>query len=147
MKKIILLSTVVLGLSFSQSFAQTTKTPAQQKKEWAMTEGKQSRDSIIAALNLTPDQKTKLEALVKEGKTKREAIWKNQSLTQDQKKQQMTALREEGRKKLAAILTKEQQQKLQRLHKKAKGTYSRQKNGNGQTTDPSSQILEPSSDQ
>lgn len=143
MKKIILLSTIVFSVSVSQSFAQS-QTPAQQKKEWAIGEGKQSRDSIIKALNLTPDQKTKLEALVKEGKQKREAIWKNQSLTQEQKQQQMQELRADGRKRLAAILTKEQQQKLQRLHHKSKGKYSRQKNG--QTSDPTTQILEPSSD-
>ena len=146
MKKISLLSTVLLIATAATTYAQTTATPAQQKKEWAISEGKQSRDSIIRALDLTPDQKTKLETLVQEGKTKREAIWKNSALTDAQKKEQMQALRIDGRKKLAIILTKEQQQKLQRLHHKANGTYSRQKKA-GETTDPSTQILEPSSNQ
>lgn len=143
MKKIFFFTTLVIVLSISQSFAQNTQAQSQQKKEWALGQGKQNRDSIIKALNLNEDQKTKLQTLVKEGKAKREAIWKNESLTQEQKSQQISDLREEGRKKLAAILTKEQQQKLQKLHNKANGKYSRQKNGgNG---DPTSKILEPSS--
>ena len=145
MKKIILLSSVLLFASAATTYAQSEQTEGQQKKEWSTKEGKRSRDSIIKALDLTPDQKTKLEALVKEGKSKREGIWKNTSLTDEQKRQQMQDLRADGRKKLAAILTKEQQQKLQRLHHKAKGKYSRQKNG--QDSDPTTQILEPSAEE
>ncbi len=133
MKKVIVM-VVVLATTALVSHAQDTSKVIS-KKEWARAEGKKSRDSIIQELNLSKDQLDRLQKLVQDGKTRRESIWKDNTLNDEQKKEKMLELRAEGRTKLGDILTREQQDKLQRLHHKANAKYSRQ-------TEPADQLLD-----
>lgn len=126
MKKVVILSIVLFTISATKSYAQENQPQSKQKRDWAKSEGKENRDSIISALNLTKAQGEKIKALAAEGKSQREKIWSDTKLSDTEKKQKMLDLREDGRKKLAAILSKEQQDKLLQMKQKAKGKYARE---------------------
>lgn len=69
----------------------------------------------MAQLNLTDAQQTKMKAANQSFKTKRAALRSNTTLAQAQKKEQMQALAQQHRQEVKAILTPEQQQKLETL--------------------------------
>lgn len=75
----------------------------------------------MAQLNLTEDQKTKMKDLNQSFKTKREALKNNTSLAEAQKKEQMQALAQQHRKEVKAVLTAEQQQKLDAMRGERRG--------------------------
>ena len=68
----------------------------------------------LASLNLTPDQKAKIDVLRADLRTKVETINSNTALTPEQKKDQIKALRVANRTQVEAILTPDQ---LAQLHK------------------------------
>lgn len=68
-------------------------------------------------LNLTPAQKTKIEAIFKAMRTKSEAL-RNQKLTEDQRRQKFMALRTETQNKVNAVLTPAQRKQLEAMRKK-----------------------------
>jgi Spy/CpxP family protein refolding chaperone len=147
MKRIILssLTTIFLaGATMAQSNDQQTNGQRQEKKEWARQEGQMTKDQIMARLNLTNDQKVKLKEIIQKGKDRRAAINSNTELTQQQKNQQLDALREEGRQKVIAILTPEQQKEYKKMKAEAKKRYSRDKKAGsaGNPTKPDDVLLE-----
>lgn len=145
MKKFILAAVAIVSLA-SVSFAQSTdeKTGTrEQKKEWGRQEGEQNREAIMRRLNLTDDQKAKLMDIIKNGKTRRNTIMTDSKLTQQQKNQQLDALREEGRNKVRAILTPEQEKEYVKMRKEARKRYSRDKKSGTATapTNPEDVLL------
>jgi Spy/CpxP family protein refolding chaperone len=68
-------------------------------------------------LNLTDDQVTKLKASHDGFEVKAKEIRSNSSLSSDQKKEQFKELAKQQREETKSILTKEQLQKMQDLHK------------------------------
>ncbi len=131
-----LIFTVVAFLSIiSVSLAQEADKGSgkrDEKKEWGTQEGRENREAIMRRLNLTEDQKAKIMDLVKNGKSRRTAINTDTKLTEQQKNQQLKALSDEGRKKVQAILTSEQQKEYVKMRKEARRRYSQdKKNGNG----------------
>ena len=76
-----------------------------------------SMDKMKTQLNLSDDQVIKLKASHESFASKAKDIRSNQSLTQDQKKEQFKALAEQQKEETKSILTKEQLDKLQDMHK------------------------------
>jgi periplasmic protein CpxP/Spy len=68
--------------------------------------------SIDDELQLTPDQKQKIAAIVDDERNQMNAVRDNASLSTDQKQQKATEIRQIGAPKIRAILTQEQLRKL-----------------------------------
>jgi protein CpxP len=68
--------------------------------------------SIDDELQLTPDQKQKIAAIVDDERKQMTAVRDDTSLSMDQKQQKAAQIREVGSPKIRAILTQEQLQKL-----------------------------------
>ncbi len=77
---------------------------------------KQQRMDMMQQLNLTNEQKAKMQKLREEQRTKVDSI-RNSSLSDDEKKTQMKTLRENSRKEMDDILTPEQRSKMQEMRK------------------------------
>ena len=81
----------------------------------------------LASLNLTPDQKAKMDVLRADLRTKVGTINSNAALTPEQKKEQIKGLHQANRTQVEAILTPEQLAQLQKAkaerkeHRKAGG--------------------------
>jgi periplasmic protein CpxP/Spy len=84
----------------SPAGAQPTARPQGQEK------------SIDDELQLTPDQKQKIAAIVDDERKQMNALRDNTSLSTDQKQQKATQIRQVGAPKIRAVLTQEQLQKL-----------------------------------
>jgi Spy/CpxP family protein refolding chaperone len=74
-------------------------------------------EKMKTQLNLTDDQVGKLKASHEAFAAKAKDIRNNSTLTQDQKKEQFKDLAKQQREETKSILTKEQIQKMQELHK------------------------------
>jgi Spy/CpxP family protein refolding chaperone len=72
----------------------------------------QQEKSIDDELQLTPDQKQKIAAIVDDERKQMNEVRDNASLSTDQKQQKATEIRQVGAPKIRAILTQEQLQKL-----------------------------------
>jgi periplasmic protein CpxP/Spy len=68
--------------------------------------------SIDDELQLTPDQKQKIAAIVDDERKQMSEVRDNASLSNDQKQQKATEIRQVGAPKIKAVLTQEQLQKL-----------------------------------
>jgi len=71
-------------------------------------------------LNLTDEQKAKLQPIVADENKQMDALRSDTSLTTDQKIQKANQIREAASPKIRAVLTPEQLQKLAQLQEKAK---------------------------
>ena len=76
---------------------------------------------IAEELNLTAEQKPKVEAVMKGAAEKRKALRDDTSLTPEQRREQMKAIAEESKTKLKEILTAEQLAKMEELQKNRPG--------------------------
>jgi len=74
-------------------------------------------NDFSAQLNLTADQKQKMESLRNESKTQMTAIRNDKSLSEDEKKAKMQELRKTQQQKMNSILTAEQIEKMKSLRK------------------------------
>lgn len=88
----------------------------------------------LSTLNLTPDQKTRVETVMKDARPKMQAIRTNASLTDDQKREQLKALHESIRTQMKSILTPEQFEQLQKA--KAEWKEKRREGGCQKQTAP-----------
>jgi Spy/CpxP family protein refolding chaperone len=68
-------------------------------------------------LNLTADQKTRMQQIRTDFRSKMEAVRNNSALTQEQKRTQFQALSKAQQEQMKSILTKEQIEKMQSLRK------------------------------
>jgi Spy/CpxP family protein refolding chaperone len=81
-----------------------------------------------ATLNLTDDQKTKIQAIRADAKDQLKAVNKDTSLTDDQRAQKVKELRKDTRRQVWAVMTPEQQKawaqemREKRLAKKGDGS-------------------------
>jgi Spy/CpxP family protein refolding chaperone len=76
----------------------------------------------LPQLGLSPEQKTKIDAILKDEDAKLAALRKDQSLTPETRRTKIAELRKEVRGKIDAVLTPEQQAKLKDLMgQKARG--------------------------
>jgi periplasmic protein CpxP/Spy len=75
---------------------------------------------MLTDLNLTAEQKTKIQAVVKKGGEERKALRENNSLTPDQKKAKNKELEKKTRTAVEGILTAEQKTKFTAAMEKMK---------------------------
>ena len=97
------------------------KAQMEKMKQDRMAKGKERGEhglqNMKTQLNLTDEQVSKLEASRESFHAKAKDIRSNTSLTEDQKKSQIKELAKQQREDTMSILTKEQLQKMQELHK------------------------------
>jgi Spy/CpxP family protein refolding chaperone len=107
--------------------------PAAPQSQPAPPAGAQSSNqpkSIDEALQLTPDQKQKIAAVVDDENKQISAVRDDNSMSLEQKQQKVMGIRQAGTPKIKAILTPEQLQKLAVIQQRM-----REQNG-GQGTSP-----------
>lgn len=105
----------------------------EERKQVDRKRGERAGAKLEQELNLTPEQKTKLQESRKLNADKVKAIRDNQSLTADQKKAQMQKVREEQSAAAKSILTPEQYSKMEAQKTKfKKGEHKRSKGPRGE---------------
>ncbi len=97
------------------------KTKLETMKQDRITKGKERSakgfENMKSKLNLTDEQVSKLKVSHESFAAKAKEIRGNQSLTEVQKKEQFKALAEQRKEDAKSILTKEQLDKMQQMHK------------------------------
>lgn len=68
--------------------------------------------NAVESLNLTDDQKPKVDSIFADAKTQRKTIFSDTTLTDDQKKEKMKELHQSTMTKLNGVLTPDQQTEL-----------------------------------
>jgi protein CpxP len=125
MKKFILILFSAVALSAAVHAQDSTTAHHHEKGESAI---KQQRMDMMQQLNLTDEQKAKMQKLREEQRAKMDSIHSS-SLSDDEKKAQMKTLREDSRKEMDNILTPEQRSKLQEMRKEEMEKRKAQKQG------------------
>lgn len=98
--------------------------------------------SVEDELQLTPDQKQKIAAVVDDENKQIAAVRDDNSMNMEQKQQKVMQIRQDGTPKIKALLTQEQLQKLaaiqQRMHAQQGSPQNSapSSNGQGTTTQP-----------
>ena len=118
--KHILVTALVLGsLTASSAIAQSTvqpdATPMQQRH--MQRDPHRQAIHISKRLGLNADQTAKLEPILTQHRDQAEAIRQNTSLTPDQRKAQMHDLNRNTHQQMAGVLTPDQMQQWQSMHK------------------------------
>jgi Spy/CpxP family protein refolding chaperone len=111
MKKIIT-SALVLALTIGAAQAQTTPTPKEKSHK------KEHKMHCLDGLNLTQDQKAKLQSLKEEQKKEMAALKSNSSATKEQRKE----LHEKYKSQMESILTAEQKGQLAKMKEERKAS-------------------------
>jgi Spy/CpxP family protein refolding chaperone len=114
---ITLIAALALAATAATSLAQTpapSPSPAASEGCSGKKHHKHDGKGLFASLNLTPDQKAKIDVLRADLRTKVETIRSNAALTPEQKDEQIKALREANRTQVEAILTPDQLAILQK---------------------------------
>jgi len=123
-----LLAVASASMAQDQKAGQDTKKGGRQNIE-------QRLNTMAEELKLTPDQKTKVKALLEDQAKKMEASRSEmQNLTQEERRTKMQASREEMNKKMKEILTAEQYTKYEKQR-----AEMRKKGGEGKGTEKKSQ--------
>lgn len=118
----LLLSGLMLA---GMSWAQTTQAPATTRK------AEHGPAQLFQQLDLTADQRAKVQSILQSERSQVQAVRSNTSLTEEQKKQQIHELRKSDHQQLLSVLTPEQQAKLKQLHSEHKGRGQAFKAGRG----------------
>lgn len=100
----------IAGLTLAASaWAQSAQAPAEGHKQG------RGQGRAFERLNLTQDQKTKIQSLRQSERGQIEAIRNNASLTDEQKQQQIRDLRKNEHQQTLALLTPDQQAQLKQM--------------------------------
>lgn len=86
------------------------RTPSERAKSYV--------DRLDKMLDLTADQKTKIEAIEKESMKSQKEVWEDKKRDRSDKREKFMELRKEQQKEVAKVLTKEQNEKLTQIRKK-----------------------------
>jgi Spy/CpxP family protein refolding chaperone len=79
------------------------------------------RGNLAEQLNLTAEQKPKVEAIMKSAGEKRKALKDDTSLTPEQRREKMQAIQADTKAKLKEVLTPEQLTKFEEMAKNRRG--------------------------
>jgi periplasmic protein CpxP/Spy len=107
----------VLAVPLALSKSQPAPVPQAADKEKGMRDRLQA---TVESLNLTDDQKPKVNDIFVDAKAKRKAVFSDTSLSDDQKKARMKELHEGTMAKLNEVLTPDQQTELKSKMEAAK---------------------------
>lgn len=121
MKKIILIAAAALVLNFTGS-AQEQSQRNQTRKEYRQN----SQNRQFAQLDLSQEQKDKIQKIREEAKSERAAIQNDKSLTDQQRAAKFKELNANSRKEMSAVFTPDQLEKM-KASKKDRQNFS-QKN-------------------
>jgi protein CpxP len=128
MKRILLPAALVLALSGSFAFAQTTQQPDQQQAPAPVERhhggefGHHARDPHKAAeflskkLNLTPDQTAKIEPILADRDQKVSALMADTQTAPQDRREQFHAIQKDTEQQLAGVLTPDQLQQMKAMH-------------------------------
>jgi protein CpxP len=72
-------------------------------------------DRLSQELNLTPEQKTKVEGIFQEQRTQMMALRQDSSVSQDDRREKMEKIRETTHNKIRDVLTSEQKEKFDKM--------------------------------
>ena len=126
-----LLAALALATTAATSLAQTpAPSPAASEGASGKKHHEHGEKGPLASLNLTPDQKAKIDVLHADLRTKVETINSNAALTPEQKKEQIKGLHQANRTQVEAILTPDQLAQL----KKAKAERKEHWKAGGEAT-------------
>ena len=98
--------------------ATNTPPPGPPPGEHGPGPGMRGRPDIAKQLDLTEDQKPKVQAIMKNSMEKRRALHEDTTMTQEEKRDKGKALQEDTAKQLKAVLTPEQFAKWQEMSKR-----------------------------
>ena len=108
----------------------STTAPSQSAPPAAAQQGNRP-GSIDEELQLTPDQKQKIAAVVDDENKQIGAVREDNSMSLEQKQQKVMQIRQAGTPKIKAILTPEQLQKLAAIQERMRQQNSQGGNQNG----------------
>lgn len=97
-------------------------TPEQQAQ---LKQMRGMRGGPMARLNLTEDQRAKLQPIMQQQREQVQAIRSDSSLSQQQKQEKIRALRQSTMSQMQGILTPEQQQQMQQWQQNRRGRHGR----------------------
>jgi protein CpxP len=129
MKRLFLTSTLALTLAATTAFCQqsspqspndpaaTQQQPADQHGRHHSFDPRKAAQRIGKRLNLTEDQTAKLEPILATQQQKMAALRSDTSLTRDQRREQFKAIHQDTKSQLATVLTPDQLQQLQSMHR------------------------------
>lgn len=123
MKKILLLLTLSLTLTLlSQNlvYAESPAASKTNKKETAQ-KLKERSEKMKEALNLTPDQQTKIKAIREQNREAAKVLRQNKELSKEAKIVQLKEMRKTTAGKIDSILTPEQRTKKEAFKKQNAG--------------------------
>ena len=103
-----------LFLAASCSFAAGDPN-AKAGKQFRGGEGHGQRQNAMAELNLTEEQKAKMQPIRQQMMEKVKAVRNDANLTEEQKKERIGELRKQNQEEMKKILTPEQQKKMEQL--------------------------------
>lgn len=119
MKRILLSASLVLALSCSLAFAQSAATPTPTGKHFHhhSHDPQQQAAFLSKKLNLSADQTAKLEPILADRSQKIAALKSNTALSPEDRKQQKLAIHEATNQQLATVLTPDQLQQMNSMHR------------------------------
>jgi periplasmic protein CpxP/Spy len=121
MKKLSLIAAMAFGGLVACSTLATAQdagnAPKQGKGRFTV---EQQMERLTTQLDLTAEQKPKVEAVLKESSKKRQEIMNDSSIDRSEMRTKMQPIMEEQNKKLKGILTEDQFKKYQDMQQKAR---------------------------
>src|ERR1041384_3923423 len=124
-----MLSTLMVGLlGTGMMWARAAQSPT---AEAGGVKHARRQGRMFQGLNLTEDQRAKVQTIFQGERSQVEALRSNTALTEEQRKQQLRELHQSNHQKLLAVLTPEQQAQMKQMHGQDKGRHSAFKGGRG----------------
>jgi predicted transglutaminase-like cysteine proteinase len=99
--------------------------------------------SVEDELQLTPDQKQKIAAVVDDENKQISAVRDDNSMTMEQKQQKVLQIRQDGTPKIKALLTQEQLQKLAAIQQRMRSQQGSGQTGTGQPSSGQGSATQP----
>lgn len=134
--RLILLAALVIGASLV--FMQAASAVGMHKA--GAGAGMAYMERMTKALNLTPDQVAKIQAIDKDAKAKRDAVLANTSLSPDQRRSQLADLRKSRQAQVMSVLTPDQQVKYKSFLAKMEAKKASVKSALNLTADQKARI-------
>jgi len=119
MKRLLIPAALVFALAAGVAVAQNPTTPppdGQKHFHHHAPSPQREAEHLSKALNLTPDQTSKLTPIFASRDEQMKALWQNEQLAPQDKHQQMHAIEKSTHEQLATVLTPEQLQQMKAMH-------------------------------